>query len=287
MLGHLSGNQLAAGVDHIIYGWVFFGLVIGGMFMIGARWAQPQPAAAAAPPAAAAGARGSLDAAPWVVAAVLIGLMVGTQGLLGALYRTAPRAAPELALPAVWGEGWAATTPLSDWQPAYRKPSATAGRSYADRSGAAVAVWVGYYRDQDHERKLVTSTNGPVEIASDAAWAQVDQGSITIAGPSGPLVLRTADLRRFTLAGPASAPRLRVWQLYWVGGRWVSGDLPARLLQVFHRLLGQGDDGAVVFVYCAQDDAQASQAADARLQRFMAGGLAPLAQALEAARASH
>ena len=25
MIGHLSGNKLAVGVDHLIYGWVFFG----------------------------------------------------------------------------------------------------------------------------------------------------------------------------------------------------------------------------------------------------------------------
>jgi exosortase A len=44
MLGHFSGNTLAVGVDHLIYGWLFFGIVIGIMFMIGARWSQP-PAA--------------------------------------------------------------------------------------------------------------------------------------------------------------------------------------------------------------------------------------------------
>lgn len=38
MLGHLSGNKIAAGVDHILYGWVFFGFVIFVMFMIGMRW---------------------------------------------------------------------------------------------------------------------------------------------------------------------------------------------------------------------------------------------------------
>ncbi len=43
MLGHLSGNTLAVGVDHLIYGWVFFGIVIMLMFMIGARWARPDP----------------------------------------------------------------------------------------------------------------------------------------------------------------------------------------------------------------------------------------------------
>jgi len=52
MLGHLSGNKLAAGVDHLIYGWVFFGIVILLMFMVGARWSEPEPAA----PMATAGA---------------------------------------------------------------------------------------------------------------------------------------------------------------------------------------------------------------------------------------
>ena len=41
MLGHLSGNTIATGVDHLIYGWLFFGLVIGVMFLIGARWVDP------------------------------------------------------------------------------------------------------------------------------------------------------------------------------------------------------------------------------------------------------
>src|SRR5487761_2612618 len=44
MLGYLSGNRIATGIDHIIYGWLFFGLVMLVMFWIGARWQQPEPA---------------------------------------------------------------------------------------------------------------------------------------------------------------------------------------------------------------------------------------------------
>jgi exosortase A len=32
MIGHLSDNKLAVGVDHLIYGWVFFGVVMLPMF---------------------------------------------------------------------------------------------------------------------------------------------------------------------------------------------------------------------------------------------------------------
>ena len=41
MLGHYSGNQLAVGADHLVYGWVFFGIVITVVFMVGARWSDP------------------------------------------------------------------------------------------------------------------------------------------------------------------------------------------------------------------------------------------------------
>ncbi len=38
MIGHLSGMKLAVGVDHILYGAVFFGLVIMAMFYVGSFW---------------------------------------------------------------------------------------------------------------------------------------------------------------------------------------------------------------------------------------------------------
>ncbi|MCF7972071.1 MAG: exosortase A [Methylococcaceae bacterium] len=43
MIGHLSDMQLATGVDHLIYGAVFFALVIFLMFYIGSFWKDPEP----------------------------------------------------------------------------------------------------------------------------------------------------------------------------------------------------------------------------------------------------
>lgn len=40
MLGHLSGMKLAVGVDHLIYGWIFFGFVMFILFWIGGFWAD-------------------------------------------------------------------------------------------------------------------------------------------------------------------------------------------------------------------------------------------------------
>ena len=46
MLGHLSGNKIATGVDHFIYGWVFFGVVIGLLFWVGAFFREDHAACA-------------------------------------------------------------------------------------------------------------------------------------------------------------------------------------------------------------------------------------------------
>src|SRR5262249_35737350 len=76
MIGHLSGNTLAVGVDHIIYGWAFFGLVILLMFWIGARWhdnkAEPVRGDAAIAPGAAASAREFLFMGAMVAVAVMV-----------------------------------------------------------------------------------------------------------------------------------------------------------------------------------------------------------------------
>jgi len=43
MIGHLSGMRLAVGVDHFIYGWVFFGIVVSLLFWLGSFWRDEAP----------------------------------------------------------------------------------------------------------------------------------------------------------------------------------------------------------------------------------------------------
>ncbi len=55
MIAHLSDMKLALGVDHYIYGWVFFGIVMLLLFWIGSFWReddQPEPEFGSQAPAA-------------------------------------------------------------------------------------------------------------------------------------------------------------------------------------------------------------------------------------------
>ncbi len=40
MVGHITNNKYGLGADHVLFGWVFFGVLIYGMFAIGARWRE-------------------------------------------------------------------------------------------------------------------------------------------------------------------------------------------------------------------------------------------------------
>ena len=283
MLGHLSGNKLAAGVDHIIYCWVFFGIVIGIMFMVGARWADPLESAPAVQGKASAAAAVAADRSPWVMAAagmVLLALVVGAAWQIN---RPRGGDAPRLALPEAGAGGWQRVDqPLTSWVTNFNHANAKVAQTYS-LGDQQVGVRVFYYRDQNYERKLVTSSNTLTEGTVAARWAQIDAGRTSLPIPGGDLALRTAVLRSVT--NSAQSERLRVWQIYWVGGRFFASDARAKLHGAVDRLMGHGDDAAALFFYTPLG--ASAEAADATLSGFVKANLAGLTQTLQAARAAN
>jgi len=264
MLGHLSGNKLAVGVDHIIYGWVFFGVIMLAMFMIGARWSDPDPEPRPADAGAASRAR-----SPAQFAVVLVGamaLLLLPTGMRAQAERTASHVRPQLAAPAIAGWTWVAE-PMASWKPHFQNPAAVLhGRFEPASGGAAVGLYVGYYREQRYGRQLVTSVNQLVNDEEDKEWSRTAAGRDEAGGQPW----RTAELRGQALnqvsGGGNLAPRLRVWQSYWINGRPFVSDWQAKLYGAWLSLLGRGDDAAVVLVYA---DKAAAGADDALLRDFL------------------
>ena len=281
MLGHLSGNKIAVGADHLVYGWVFFGVIIMVLFMVGARWAEPE-APAPAPPLARAVSSAGNGAQTWIVTVGVAALLLATQGVMWRLDRPSGGPAPALALPATLPGNWVGgSAAVADWIPAYQNPSAVAQNVY--RSGdKAVAVWVGYYQDQDHERKLVTSTNLLIEQGS-VDWATFGSGVAPLAAGSAATRVRTLSLRRPANPNVEASVKLDVAYLYWVGGRYTTSDAQAKLMLAFNRLLGRGNDSAVLIFYTPQREAGLS---DRVLRDFIAQHLQTLSATLAATRAA-
>lgn len=250
LLGHVSGNKLAAGVDHLIYGWVFFGAVIMLMFVIGARWAEPP-----APFVVAANSAAPAEAADtprfWLAALLLAVLAVLPHALQKGIERWESAAAPQLLLGNPAG-GWQRQPALfTDWVPAFQNPSTVLSASFA-RDGQQVGLYLGYYRNQDYERKLVSSENLLVKY-KDKQWARVEAGAATVDLIEPGIGVRTAELRAAGLDQGTAGQRLLVWQIYWINGRLTASDHLAKAYNAFSRLFGQGDDAAVVILYAPKE----------------------------------
>lgn len=288
MIGHLSGNELATGVDHLVYGWVFFGVVILIMLFIGARWADPpaRPKAASAAPVAAptaGGPRGSSTAVAALVALAIVASPHLLERLLALGVHTGP-----VALGAPVGQApWQPAAPPADWVPAFQFPVASSHSGYVGPEGQAVGLHLSYYRQQDYERKLVSSQNVLV-TSKDEHWAQVSGGSASTQLAGQPLGVAAATLRLTAGGLIANAQRLQVWRFYWVNHRFTGSDIMAKMQGALSRITGQGDDGAIVVIYTPLDpqltEAAARTAATATLQAFLQTHGAALRASLEQAR---
>lgn len=283
MLGHLSDNKLAAGVDHLVYGWLFFGLVMLLMFYLGARWADPEPVTTTTLPVTPPAAPPALTATRlWTLAASCAVLVAVPQVVQWQSGQQAPGLALHLVAPPALAANWLSTSPEGlDFKPSFQHPAAEINQHYT-RQGVPVGLYVGYYTHQNYQSKLVSSSN--VLVGShDALWTQLSRSSrpLTLAAQS--LAVQRAELRGGASHSAMAAPRLLVWQLYWINGTLTSSDYLAKFYGALYRLLGQGDDAAVIVIYTPQA-LTGEVASDALLASFLSTNYAAIHQLLLATR---
>jgi len=285
MLGHLSGNKIAVGVDHLIYGWVFFGVVIMLMFVIGARWSEPEPESthasgmggASALSTAAASASGKV----WLVTACLLVFAALPTSAQWAIERNAASGAAVLATPAALAAGWSSADPaLLNFKPNFENPSAESNLAF-ERAGALVGVYLGYYRNQDYARKLVSSNNVLV-VSDDKVWSRVASSKRDVKFGQHAAGVRTAEFRRLTDATPNQAGRLVAWQIYWIDGTLTANDYLAKVYSAVYQLMGRGDDSAVIVFYTAQE---ANGSTEATLESFITANYSAIDGLLRQAKA--
>lgn len=262
MMGHLSNNKLATGVDHLLYGWIFFGVVVFIMFAIGARWSEPDLEATSgnAGSAALQAASGAgWYSTPLVAVGAALALVFAPLAYTWALERAeAAAAAVQLELPSTFGAWSASGDRSSDWLPRYLNPSIVANKIYAGPNGK-VGVYIAYYRHQDAGRKLVSATNGLLHVND---RNRLLRNAATVDLPIG--TLRTAEVVGRDVGGSATRQHTLTWSAHWIDGRFLAGDRQAKLAGMLQRLRGRGDDGAAVVLYADERDVESSRAALAK-----------------------
>lgn len=273
MIGHLSGNKLAAGVDHLIYGWLFFGLVIMAMFWIGARWREDELPLQAELSKAVAARGAAARFSPLIMAFALVVMAASWPLVQWQIERNVPAPVARLEAPGPIA-GWPASPEaFADWRPTFDNASATLQSTFA-AEGQAVGLYLAYYRNQDYGHKMVSSNNVLVR-SNDPLWVKVSGGLRPISLGQRTIPLRSAELRS------ADSSRMLVWQWYWVNGHLTASDSEAKAYTAWSRLTGQGDDSAAIFVYAPKEQAGGG---DAALEAFVHAAAPEIERVLSQAR---
>ncbi|MBB3117052.1 exosortase A [Pseudoduganella violacea] len=271
MIGHMSGMTMAVGVDHLIYGWAFFGLVMLLLFWVGSFWRQDQEAAAPTPHMAAPHSARMVPAACMAGVALGLALAIGVWPAYAYYLQHGQGKAPSAALND-FQPGVEAAEPFTDWKPGMNQANAHLGRNY-QVAGQPLGFELFYFRQQHEGSKLISSSN---RLVGDDKSPWHDMGasvrSENIAG-------RQLAVRESVLNGPREN-RLLVWQWYWIDGQNTASNFGGKLLQVKQKLLKGRDDGAIVLLYSPYEENP--DAARAVMRHFLSTGLTPLEKTLAA-----
>jgi exosortase A len=272
MIGHFSGMTLAVGVDHIIYGWLFFGLVMFIMFWIGNYWREDEaPAPAAAAPGLTVHGSRTGAASFAAITAALISLAALWPAFAAYNYRATHNPQPVQFGPV--GVNWPAAPAFATWTPDYMAADASFNGVYRAATGSPVGLTVLYYRNQASDKALISSVN--VVSSHKQNWSQTGSAvrSEQFAGA-------TLALRETRLQGQSG--KMLVWHWKWVDKRFTANDYVGKLWQAQAKLMFRGDDGAAVMVSAPYEEDP--ELARASMRAFMNANLAPVEAALTAAR---
>lgn len=242
MLGHLSGNRVAVGVDHLLYGWLFFGLVMLLLFGIGGIWRETHSIVTATSTRLNFGQ--AMDRVAWWPAARMLAAAL----TIAVAWRVAPDVLSS------WGDrrpvqlvrveaeqGWRPSTNQSPaWVPALQAPAAMLTQDF-EKAGRRVSLVIGVYRNQNSESKLVTSVHYLSRLLQ-PSWQPISDSREKLR-----LGQQTVGVNAVTARHGGESMLVRQW--YWIRGTDMISDARAKLALAVDRLLLRSDTSAWVAIY--------------------------------------
>lgn len=268
MIAHLSGMKLALGIDHYIYGWVFFGILIFITMTVGMIWSEPPssiPATALRANSEGTKRSALFGAVAWTMLCVLVWPLLVYQ-----LSQARPQPTPDISIAAEeLGSGCSRSeSPAPDWIPHYVGGPVQSQASYV--CGTQEIGWhTAWYGAQSQGAEVVNAANQLVHEKHDP-WRLRASGVFL----KGPDVM--PEVNESILKQRNGERELLVWQWYWVGGHATVRSLLAKLYGALSILRGAGNPAASALVYTPIAADEKMSSARARLAK----ALTPLAPKL-------
>jgi len=165
----LTNNEVAVGIDHLVYGWVFFAVVIALIVAAGWRFMDRAPNARWFDPAELQGPEAEPGPPSRVAQAAAVAVALAAAGPLwtGAVAAAGTRAVPESPLPEVGG--WTRLPAGPEWQPHFVGADRIRQARYRNSAGQQVDLAIIVFARQSEGRELVGYGQGAAD--EDGAWS--------------------------------------------------------------------------------------------------------------------
>lgn len=269
MIGHLSGMKYAVGVDHLIYGWLFFGLVMLILFWVGSFWredTQPVIAVQYKESGVAPATSGRL-----LVFAMAVLALAGAGFAYNSLVTRAMEKQPPVVLSEPDIAGWQRIAAFTTWHPEFKNPAVEQMR-FLIHGGKSAGLYIGYYRNQSKNAELITYGNA-LAMPDGKTWRRLSESTLTI-----PAI--NFNVRQNILA--QDNQRLLGWYWYWIGDRFTTNIYVAKAYLAVNRFLMRPDDSAVIAVFAPYTERP--NEVTATLQQLVQDALPTVRKELESAR---
>jgi len=228
--------------DHLMYGWIFFGIIMMIMMHWGMRFqdaeaghAAPQNERPVAGPSYSVGAKAALAA---IALAICVAPVLGSRATASASGSDAER----VTMPATI-DGWMYQDPSPGWAPEMTEGGQKAAGSYA-RGGQTVDVAVIHYQAQHEGHEAAAAENKPA--GDNWALSGVRTREVELAG-AGTKAVGSA-LLRF-----GASSRAALWW-YESSGCITTSRLEAKLCAMRARIAGSPSRGSYVVVSAAYSE---------------------------------
>ena len=260
MIGHFSNMKYATGVDHLIYGWVFFGVVMFILFWIGSFWQEEQE-----PPefVAPEHLQRTESVASRLVLSVLliIGSSAAIVWMTGKAEGIGSEVVASFAIPERVAD-WEKSVQPTLWRTRHQETPYAIRSRYRSVDGDDAQLFVALFPQQRQGSEAITQDNRVAE----ELIRESKLGTATVDLEKGSLQVNQSKVVVPTDSGEVQH---LVWQWYRVAGHSVVNAYRGKAWEALARISPGRTDGAWVVITTALEHGDASMdEATERLRTF-------------------
>jgi EpsI family protein len=232
LLGHFSGMTIATGADHLLYGWVLFGIIIITIFYIGSFWRDSEEEFDKSVPAPGPATSATSPVIYLIAGLVVISTLPYMLHQANSLNKN-PSGPIELLHDASELGHWHRTDKDPVWNPIVYQPDHLLSAGYSSNLGE-VQLDIGYFHSQREGHETVSSNNKLVNQYG-GTWKIVTAS-----------VSSTTDSSINESVIMAPGHKLLIWQWYRIGELQTHDPYLAKIYEAYMRLAKGRNDGAYI-----------------------------------------